>query len=302
MFKLMKKGIGKATGLGLSGTTLFAFKNAGLTYKSTDLQTFAQITSAGYSINDSVFVDGKLTVVGYGGVSFLVRSTIDGTTWVQPAVNSFGAPEFQGIAYGNGMYVAISKGNGVYYSTDASNWNLATTPLTGTILTAGGRRASVVFGNGRFVAVGTDDRVITSTDGVTWTLVTTGKGLGFLSYANGGFFGGGCLGDYRWRSADGLNWYTSGYWPGSIVNGKVVYANGKYFTNRSNGSIFQSTDGSNWTQAISTPGSPTNIGVKDSTLVASASNGGVYVSTDEGVTWTHLSTVPGGNVRSIALV
>lgn len=301
MFKLMKKGIGKATGLGLSGTTLFAFKNAGLTYKSTDLQTFAQITSAGYSINDSVFVDGKLTVVGYDGVSFLVRSTIDGTTWVQPAVNSFGAPELQGIAYGNGKYVAISKDNGVYYSTDASNWNLATTPLTGTIL-AGRSCSSVVFGNGRFVAVGMDDRVITSTDGITWTLVTTGKALGFLSYANGGFFGGGRQGDYRWRSADGLNWYTSGYWLGGTINGKVVYANGKYFTNRSNGGIYQSTDGSKWTQAISTAASPTNIGVKDSTLVASASNGDVYVSTDKSASWSYLSIVPGGDVRSIALV
>lgn len=132
--------------------------------------------------------------------------------------------------------------------------------------------------------------------------MTSGKSLGALSFANGGFFGGGRTGDYRWRSADGLTWNTSGYWPNGIVNGKVVYAGGKYYTNRSDGGIYRSNDGSSWSQAYSTAAAPTNIGVKGSTLVASASNGGVYVSTNDGTSWTYLSIVPGGDVRSIALV
>ncbi len=289
MLRLLRKNKSAGVELGAAGELLFAFKINGLGYlKSTDFATFTEGTAGGYFINDSVFVNGKLTVVGYDGVVFFIKSTTDGINWSLAVGTGLGVPDLRGIAYGNGVYVAVSLNNNVYYSTDAVNWTKATTPATSTIL-AGRQVASVCFGNGRFVISCTDDRVITSTNGSTWTTISTAMYLGTISFANGKWSGTGRYGDYKWKSTDGLTWSTNGYWSPANMHTGMVYSNGKWYYVRNDGYIYSSTDGVSFSYyaapgQLQPPGG-NKLAVKGNTIAYGSSNGYIVYSRDGGVTW-----------------
>ena len=112
-----------------------------------------------------------------------------------------------GVAYGNGLFVAVAK-----TATNTATTIYATSPdgITWTQQTFAVSRAydSIAFGNGVFVVTWSGTGVMTSTDGITWTLV-------------------------------GLASLTSG-------NCDIVFANGLFMIPSSAG-ILTSPDGSTWT-------------------------------------------------------
>ncbi|MDD3693808.1 MAG: hypothetical protein PHC89_00200 [Candidatus Pacebacteria bacterium] len=82
--------------------------------------------------------------------------------------------EYNSIAYGNGVYVAVGSGTPMY-SSDGKNWNMSILPNAASL-------SSVVYGDGKFVAVGRTgsplmqnmNRIIyLSSDGLSWDIASS---------------------------------------------------------------------------------------------------------------------------------
>jgi hypothetical protein len=100
------------------------------------------------------------------GTKYLSTST-DGINWVTPyvAVESDQDDKFkytQSVAYGNGVFVAVGS-SGSYISTDAINWNEAST-------SADLRRGTnLIFDGEKFVVIDAQlQQLWTSTNGTNW--------------------------------------------------------------------------------------------------------------------------------------
>lgn len=113
----------------------------------------------------------KFVAVADGGSHRIAYST-DGSTWLSAAAPALN--EWQDVAYGNGLYVAVSK-NATYspimYASggDLSKWYPARSPYPASW-------RSVTYGDGLFVAVGEADfqpRAIYSVDGKNWNPVVS---------------------------------------------------------------------------------------------------------------------------------
>ena len=117
--------------------------------------------------------------VGHGGT--IVTTTDPAGTWT-PATNS-GTPQvFQGVAYGNGRWVAVGHGGTIVTTTDpAGTWTPANSGTSEVF-------DNVAYGNGRWVAVGEGGTIVTTTDPTgTWEGATSGisEWLYGVAYANG---------------------------------------------------------------------------------------------------------------------
>jgi len=98
---------------------------------------------------------GNGIYVAVGKYGFMMRST-DGDTWAK--VSSGVEDELGGVAYGNGVFVAVG-GNTVLVSSDGLTWNEYTPP-------AGFYCYSITFGNGSFVAINSTSSAFVSSDGI----------------------------------------------------------------------------------------------------------------------------------------
>ncbi len=87
----------------------------------------------------------------------------------------------QGVAYGNGLFVAVGKGK-ILTSSDGVMWTEKTSGIISEISFTG-----VAYGNGTFVAVGDNGSIFTSSDGVNWipstgTITSTAFDAAFSNY------------------------------------------------------------------------------------------------------------------------
>ncbi|WP_314306445.1 chitobiase/beta-hexosaminidase C-terminal domain-containing protein, partial [Brevibacillus parabrevis] len=85
--------------------------------------------------------------------------------------------QLYGIAYGNGVFVAVGASNYLYASDDGVNWTQKTAP-TGLGEIA---YSTVTFGEGHFFAGGASQTVISSPDGSAWSVENTGGGKAVLA-------------------------------------------------------------------------------------------------------------------------
>jgi hypothetical protein len=115
-----------------------------------------------------------------------IKYSTDGSNWSNSVSDTFITPGnpnslANGIAYGNGLWVAVGRGNGISPTTtilygNGSNWsNSASGGFNGIV------GQSVTYGNGLWVAVG-NGSILYSTDGSNWSNSVSG---GFT--ANYGF-------------------------------------------------------------------------------------------------------------------
>jgi hypothetical protein len=81
-------------------------------------------------------------------------------TWTQRTSGT--GNDLIGVAYGNGLFVAVGDDGTILTSPDGVSWTQRTSG-TGNLL------EGVTYGNGLFVAVGKDGTILTSPDGVSWT-------------------------------------------------------------------------------------------------------------------------------------
>ena len=108
---------------------------------------------------DVAYKSDKWIAISSGSDTDTAISTNNGTTWTAGTSLS---GEHNGIAYGNGIFVAIAQGNTVSTTTDGTSWTSRTLPVTS-------NWGDIKYANGRFVAVGSSDAaIIYSFDGITW--------------------------------------------------------------------------------------------------------------------------------------
>lgn len=135
--------------------------------------------------------------------------------------------DWNSIAYGNGIFVAILYGGGAAYSKDGITWTEVTTPVV-----QDRALISIAYGNGKFVAVAkyaTSNIIIYSTDGIIWntTEISTKADWDIIKYGNGKFVATARVSDKLIYSEDGINWTevtlsSSGWWI------DIAYGNGKF--------------------------------------------------------------------------
>ncbi|MDR3021824.1 MAG: hypothetical protein LBU60_04030 [Clostridiales bacterium] len=162
--------------------------SAGVAWDTTDPKDYEDVIKGYYDV--MIFADGKY-------IAFSVDSEVgaiisqDGVDW-----EGFETPRvlqniFSGIAYGNGLFVAVSSsGNAqIMTSPDGIVWTEQKSPVSKTSW------HGVTYGGGQFVAVGgakaesDDDKesdcVMTSPDGINWTAQKATANIAWSSVAYG---------------------------------------------------------------------------------------------------------------------
>lgn len=160
---------------------------------------------------------------------------------------------YQGIAYGNGKFVAVSNGSyNLIYSSNGLDWTTVTVGSLGL--------RSVIYANGKFVAVGAEisgvnliTNVEVSTDGVNWTRYTPFTNVispSEITYGNGLFVVVGDGGSNRvMTSLDGISWTIRSASNNGNAWQSVAFGNNTFVAISSNGTnrTMYSSDGINWT-------------------------------------------------------
>jgi uncharacterized delta-60 repeat protein len=206
-----------------------------------------------------------------------------------------GGNNFNGVAFGNGTFVAVGDNGTIFTSPDGIAWTQRFPTLAYSL---NGITYGYASGTGDiFIAVGDHGTILTSPDGISWTPKTSGKtgDLNGIAYGNGTFV---AVGDTLTSgviltSTDGNTWTPQG---GSLVsrllNG-VTYGGGTFVavgqTTVRRILILTSPDGITWTQqAVPPPYFVPLYGVTygNGTFVTVGDYARILTSPD-GVNWTH---------------
>jgi hypothetical protein len=256
------------------------------------------------SVSRVTYGDGRFVAVA-ANIRNAAYST-DGITWTTATTPpSDGKGSWQGLAYGNGKFVAVAQGSiantTTAYSEDGGNtWTMRSMPLTGYWY-------RVTYGGDRFVAIPTcsgasNKKAAYSTTGTSWTtggsLDSSGYGYNWegLTYGNGKFVAVSKSGTKKAAySTDGTSW-TSATMPNTSVGWYgVAYGNGKFraIAYDSNKTAY-SANGSTWTEGLDMPSSDywSRVVYGDGKFVAIASSStkAAYL-TDSGTSWQE-ATLP----------
>ncbi len=117
--------------------------------------------STNANLEDITFDASSNRFVAVGGGGLVVTGTPG--SWSTEATPT--TADLNGVAYGNGVVVAVGGGGEVLYYDHGETiptWTRVTSPTTADL-------TGVAFGDGAFVAVGKDGVVLTSTDGKSWS-------------------------------------------------------------------------------------------------------------------------------------
>jgi len=223
------------------------------------------------------------------------KGKIAADTICTPVTNTtFGKSKINGIAYGDGKFVAVSEDKKMAYSSDSITW----TAVKNTSYLF----YDIAYGNGKFIAVGYygGGKIVYSSDGVNWTEVKDSSfkkdSIGSIVYGNGMFvaateYASGKLA----YSSDGINWTRVKKFPFKKKYIDIAYGGGKFFVfdSHDNGNVAYSSDGVNWT-AMTNPfgkkNSIENIIYGNGKFVA-VGYGGIMAYSSDCVNWT-LATDP----------
>lgn len=223
---------------------------------------------------------------------------------------------WNGITYGNGLFVAVARAG-------ISSTMVMTSPdgIAWTLRTAGGTLPwySVTYGNGQFVAVaqpsspnpGTTASAMTSPDGINWTQQTTPAAYGWNTVA----FGNGIYVATEsspqsaanvMTSTDGVTWTRRTPDATNTTTGwsTVTFGNGLFMVATAGRAVATSPDGINWTVGGMLSGFSTvrTICFGNGQWIIPYSGGiasdpALQVSTDNGATWTAYTQAQTGLVR-----
>jgi hypothetical protein len=237
-----------------------------------------------------------------------IQYSIDGINWNSIVRGGFGPNNNSnaglGIAYANGLYVAVGAGsntiNSIQYSTDGSNWSNANSVNFNRYITS-----CVAYVNNIWLA-GSGGSIVSSYDGSNWTTVNSIQSGGpttmtSFAYGPGIWIAcGNCTNTNlspSLYSYDAQNWYITGTQgnEGNISFNGVVFVNNLfvYVGSSSSSRIRYSYDGINRSQNIT--GNPNNtiygITYGNGLYVAVGFSGGnntsgIYYSSD-GINWNN---------------
>ncbi len=205
----------------------------------------------------------------------------------------------EGVAAGNGVFVAVGDHGTILRSTDGRQWSIEDSG-TAVMLHA------VTFANGRFVAVGGENDAngdygvaVVSTNGVSWESVTVGSGSGQLQAITFGQNLYVAVGDGGIASSpDGVNWMTrkTGGYDGSWLR-VVAFGNGQFVAGGDDFVLLTSPDGVNWSDTLTNNGSMASLVFGNGTFVAGVQGASLdltSITSTNGLNWTMNSgaTVP----------
>ncbi len=157
---------------------------------------------------------------------------------------------WQGIAYGNNMWVAVGLSGALATSPDGLTWTTRTPP--GAAL----NWSSVTYSNGVFIAVSSNssnNNIMRSTDGINWSLstITTTTSWRRAAYGNGTWVVVGAS-SAAYSTDNGVTW-TMGSPPVTTWN-SVAFGNDTFVAVATSGQIMSSTNGINWTSRTPSTG------------------------------------------------
>lgn len=187
-----------------------------------------------------------------------------------------------GVAFGNGLYIAVGTGGRISTSPDLTTWTARTSGTANALYGA-------AYAFGKYWAVGAAATVISSTDGITWSSVSTGATqiCRRVRLLNGNLV---IIGDNGTMitSADGTNFTVRNTGSATEDYNDVTFGNSLYVVIGDSGVIRTSPDLATWTSRSSGALSGNSIyGVTwtGSRFVAVATAGETGYSTD-GITWS----------------
>jgi hypothetical protein len=172
---------------------------------------------------------------------------------------TLGESKINGIAYGDGKFVAVGEKK-IVYSSDGITWTAVNNK------TINCNFEDIAYGNGKFIAVGYygGGKIMYSSDGVNWTDVKTSifKSIGSIVYGNGMFVAASKYDDGNLAySPDGVNWTQVKTFPFRKKYINIAYCEGKFFVfdRYDNDNMAYSSDGVNWTAMKNPLGRKNNI-------------------------------------------
>jgi hypothetical protein len=141
---------------------------------STDGNHWRQISTSNY-LSAVAFGGGRFIAVG--GQIMVSTNAVDWQT-----VPSGTTSPLNGIAYGQGKYVAVGEGGTILVSVAGDDWRQVTSENPE-------RLTAVAYGNGAFVAVGARGTILTSPNALSWTIRKSGtvNDLYGVTYAHASF-------------------------------------------------------------------------------------------------------------------
>jgi hypothetical protein len=203
-----------------------------------------------------------------------------------------------GVAYGNGMFVAVGYNSTILKSNNGINWAPATNPPS-----TSKTFVSVAYGNGKFVAVSFSPQEIWySFNGDTWTQVTSlPVTIAFTDviYKNSLFLASGSDTTIL-RSNSGVNWNSISTGSTNWLFG-VGYGNGNYVAVGESGTIITSTDLSIWTtQTSGIDNLLWHVGYGNNIFVVCGNDGTILSSDPNSVTqWNSITSETTQHLRRV---
>ena len=196
-----------------------------------------------FSFNAFCFGQDKYVASNPDGA---VYTSTDAVTWTAA---SYIGEDIYGMAYGDGLFVAVGGQQGewgsIYTSTDAVTWTKQEEKFLAHL-------SRVIFTGTKFAAIGGDGMIVESDDGLNWTEVSvrlTKRGLNSIAYGNGlliapmTYYSEHAL----YLSADGgVSWTTLPALPGDAPVNRIKFMDGLFYA-FCGPTIYTSPDGYNWT-------------------------------------------------------
>lgn len=275
----------------------------GSTLDLTQSATWNSSAPAVMSLSKTSLGSGVATAIGSTTISAAVNTVsasislaVERAYWQTYADPTWDGPLTAIVSASNGDILVAANGTGVYRSSDGNTWAFAGAPAEP------GIESLLWLGNSLYA--GTHNGVFVSADeGASWTSAGTGLSTGScafaLTQAFGYIYAATSQGIYR-KTASASSWspvLLNGYrfralfvtGSGAMLAGTNALGNG----GGPGGDIWRSTDGVTWINfGIANAWSFRAFGQDSSgTLYAGAfyksfAPGGLYTSTDDGVTWT----------------
>lgn len=241
----------------VSYTTNLSYRPTGLSYgngsyvlSTSNAEIFTSTDHLSWS-SQTVLPGTTVQTMTFGGGLFLVgknngfiQTSTNGVSWsASLQVTASGGNGY--VAYANGLYFA-SFGSYLFTSTNTSSWTLAFN-FSGEI------PYRVVYGAGLY-AIATNQDVYTATTTTVWTNRTstlTNQNLSDIAYGDNTFVAVG-TGSGILKSVGGLSWEmaTNTFTETSLFSANVIYGNGIFIANRSNGAIKTSTNADTWYNSV----------------------------------------------------
>ncbi len=205
-----------------------------------------------------------------------------------------------GIAYGNGLWVAVGDPGTILTSPNGITWTKRDSGFPTRWL------VSVAYANGLFVVTGgtppqTERQgiILTSPDGVTWTpRVNNATRINNVAWGNGTWLAVDDLGG-RWTSLDGLTWSfgttaRTGYLRGLAYGAPTFVSTGLT-------GIQSSYDGIGWVNRVPGAGQIEGLAYGRGRFVAVGTLGlaGVTYSSRDGANWTQQPTTTDLSARAV---